>query len=92
MIYDVRSEEEFATGHLAGAINIPINRLGSSEFVGTQAGFPVTLYCPDEKLAVVATSILKDRGYQSITISDKIAPSSVPPEPVPIPEINAYKH
>lgn len=92
MILDVRTTEEFATGHLPGAINIPINRLGSSEFIGTQASLPVTLYCPDEKLATVASSILKDRGYTSITISQELAPSSLPPEPIPIPEIHAYKH
>ena len=92
MILDIRTQEEFATGHLPGAINIPANHLGSSEFIGTQSSLPVTLYCPDEKLATVAISILKGRGYENITISEELTPSSVPREPDPIPEIHAYKH
>ena len=92
MILDIRTAEEFTTGHLPGAINIPANHLGSSEFLGTQSSLPVTLYCPDEKLAAVALSILKGRGFENITLSEELAPSNVPVAPLPPLEIHAYKH
>lgn len=92
MILDVRTAEEFATGHLKGAINIPANHLGSSEFVASQSSLPVTLYCPDEKLATVAVSILKGVGYENITLSQELAPSSIPVEPEAPAQIYEYKH
>ena len=92
MIFDVRTPEEFSTGHLPGAINIPANHLGSSELCGAQPQQSITLYCPDEKLASVALSILKGRGYEDVLISEELAPSSIPPEPIAPLEIHAYKH
>jgi hydroxyacylglutathione hydrolase len=48
-VLDVRSAREFAAGHLAGAINVPLE--GSS--VGTRAGF---LLDPDAPVAIHASS------------------------------------
>ena len=48
-VLDVRSAREFAAGHLAGAINVPLE--GSS--VGTKAGF---LLDPDAPVAIHASS------------------------------------
>jgi glyoxylase-like metal-dependent hydrolase (beta-lactamase superfamily II)/rhodanese-related sulfurtransferase len=48
-VLDVRSPHEFAAGHLAGAINVPVS--GSS--VGTKSGF---LLDPDAPIAIHAAS------------------------------------
>jgi glyoxylase-like metal-dependent hydrolase (beta-lactamase superfamily II) len=49
VVLDVREPEEFAAGHVAGAINVP---LSSSSF-GTKAGF---IFSPDEPIALYASS------------------------------------
>ena len=92
MIFDIRTTEEFATGHLLGAINIPANHLGSSELCGAKPDQEITLYCPDEKVASVALSILKGRGFENIHISEAIAPSNIPIVPEAPLELHAYKH
>ena len=92
MIFDIRTTEEFSTGHLPGAINIPANHLGSSELCGAKTFQEITLYCPDEKLASVALSILKGRGFDNVIISNELAPSSLPIEEVAPVQIYEYKH
>ena len=92
MIFDIRTAEEFSTGHLPGAINIPVNHLGSSELCGAKTSQEITLYCPDEKLVLVALSILKGRGFDNVLVSNELAPSSIPIEEAPPLQIYEYKH
>lgn len=92
MIFDVRTPEEFTKEHIKGAINIPINRLGGSELAGTKPTQEVTLYCPDAKLASLAMSILNERGFMYVKISEDLLPLDMPVvSSAPI-EIHAYKH
>jgi rhodanese-related sulfurtransferase len=92
MIFDVRSSEEFVKEHVKGAINIPINRLGSSELAGTKPSQEIVLYCPDTKLASLAISILKERGFENVRISEELLQSDLPIVSNTPVEIHAYKH
>lgn len=62
-ILDVRSEAEFAAGHVPGAVNIPFNRLGSRiEQVPGHADEDVYVYCGHGPRAYMAAGALRQGG------------------------------
>lgn len=66
LILDVRTEAEFGSGHVPGAVNIPHGELASrlSELPSTDQ--PVVVYCRSGKRAGMASSVLLDAGYTNI--------------------------
>jgi phage shock protein E len=65
LLLDVRTPEEFAEGHIAGAINIPLDELeGRLSEVPTDA--PVVVYCRTGARSAQAASLLEDAGYTQI--------------------------
>ncbi len=66
-ILDVRSEGEFAAGHVPGAVNIPYNQLLSrTSDVPGRAGEELILYCGHGPRAHVAGCALRSRGRTRI--------------------------
>jgi rhodanese-related sulfurtransferase len=66
-ILDVRSEGEFASGHVPGAVNIPFNRVLSGE--RNPPGSPADelfLYCGHGPRAHMAAAALRKRGHTRI--------------------------
>lgn len=63
IVVDVRPAEEFAAGHIDGAVSIPLTDL-SERLAGLPADTPVVAYCrgPYCVLAAAAVSILRQRG------------------------------
>ena len=67
VLLDVRSAEEYASGHLKGAVNIPHDRI--LELIGTAAtdkSTPIILYCRSGRRADTALNALKSAGYEDI--------------------------
>lgn len=66
-ILDVRSESEFAAGHLPGAVNIPFNKVlaGSGEVPGS-ADEELFVYCGHGPRAYMAARALRKRGHTRI--------------------------
>jgi rhodanese-related sulfurtransferase len=73
MIIDVREAEEYAAGHIPGAVNIP---RGVLEFeIWQNIGYPertdmtkkIYLYCQEGRRAVLCTKALQDLGFSSVT-------------------------
>ncbi len=64
-LLDVRTSEEFASGHIAGAINISVDLLDQhlSEVPKDQ---PVVVYCHSGNRSAQATQILQNAGYSQI--------------------------
>lgn len=66
LLVDVRTAEEFAAGHLPGAINIPhgdiVNGLAELK---TPKTTEIVLYCQGGGRSGVATSSLTDAGFTS---------------------------
>jgi rhodanese-related sulfurtransferase len=64
-LLDVRTPEEFASGHIAGAINIAVDALEQhlSEVPKDQ---PVIVYCHSGNRSAQATQILQNAGYSQI--------------------------
>jgi rhodanese-related sulfurtransferase len=67
LILDVRTVEEFAAGHLPGAMNIPHDELGDrlSE-LDIALGDEVIVYCRSGRRAGVAEELLGGAGYTKV--------------------------
>lgn len=68
VIIDVREPQEFATGHVKGAINIPPSELMSSlhELDGVPKDTQIILYCRSGARSNVAMQILGSHGYTNL--------------------------
>jgi len=64
-IVDVRSPQEFASGHFEGAINIPVNAVESQlkEFEGHKQ---IVVYCKSGARSGRAKNILESQGHSNI--------------------------
>ena len=66
-ILDVRSESEFASGHVPGAINIPFTQVGSrAHEVPPTEGQELIVYCGHGPRAYIAARALRSHGWKSI--------------------------
>lgn len=70
IIIDVRTPQEFNGGNLKGAINIPVQVIGSKidEIKNLNKNNKVILYCKSGGRAGTAESILQKNGIESINI------------------------
>ena len=65
---DVRSAEEFNSGHLQDAVNIPHDQiLARIQAVSPDKNAPVNLYCRSGRRAETALNELKNAGYTNVT-------------------------
>ncbi len=63
VVLDVRSKEEFAGGHVQGAINIPLDTLSSeSKKIGDKNTYIITC-CMSGGRSSMAKNILHEAGY-----------------------------
>jgi len=67
VILDVRSPEEFASGHIPGAVNIPLNELSERLVaLGLSPTDEVVVHCERGGRAEAAESILRESGYTGV--------------------------
>lgn len=66
-VLDVRREIEFADGHLATAVNIPLNEMND---IARLAGFEdhenIYIHCAGGYRSVIAASLFKKQGYHNL--------------------------
>ena len=63
-IIDVRTAEEFAAGHIAGAINIPFEQIVAGvEKIGLKNDASVVLYCRSGRRSGIADEALTQAGF-----------------------------
>jgi len=66
-ILDVRSPEEFASGHVPGAVNVPHAELATRlPDLGLAPGDEVVVYCERGPRAAAAAATLRDAGFVSV--------------------------
>ncbi len=65
LLVDVRTADEFATGHIHGAVNIPLDTIETrlNEIPRTQ---PIVVYCHSGNRSGQAVKILANAGYTQI--------------------------
>lgn len=70
ILIDVRSKEEFETGHKEGAVNVPIQNIMSGD-LGIIATLPkdveIECYCASGGRSAVVKQILGQNGYMNVT-------------------------
>lgn len=64
-LIDVRTAQEFVTGSIPGAINIPVQELGR-KLEKVPQDRPVVVYCRSGSRSATAAGLLKQRGYGEV--------------------------
>jgi len=67
LLIDVRTEAEYGESHIAGAVNIPLAKLG--DMIGKivpDKTTPIKLYCRSGRRSALAREILEKMGYTNI--------------------------
>ncbi|MEG0090310.1 MAG: rhodanese-like domain-containing protein [Oscillospiraceae bacterium] len=68
-ILSVRKAEDFAKGHIAGAINIPFGKGMQEKFSEIPAGKPVIVYCYTGQTSSQTTATLRMLGYEAYSLA-----------------------
>lgn len=73
---DVRYAEEFAEGHLANALSLPLQQLRAEAGVGLSRATRYVVVCGSGKCSAVAAQILTKRGYQAVSLKNGLRDSN----------------
>jgi rhodanese-related sulfurtransferase len=65
LVVDVRDPGEYAAGHILGAKNVPLSRIGDTE-VGKRKDRPVIVYCDGGARSNKALAALKGQGFSRV--------------------------
>lgn len=64
LVLDVRTREEFASGHVLGAVNIPVQELAARIVEVGDRSRRVVVYCRSGGRSASAAGILEKAGYR----------------------------
>ena len=68
MLIDVRSKEEFDSGHIKGSINIPIDEIRKRlNEIDVKKNHPIYVSCQSGTRAYIALRILQGNGYSNVS-------------------------
>ena len=67
ILLDVRSPQEFATGHFANATNLDVEEIRTGKTPDVAKDSKIYLYCRSGNRSAQATSLLKEDGFNNIT-------------------------
>ena len=66
IILDVRSSGEFSTGHIKGAVNIPVDKLADNLNKLKDKSKPIITCCASGMRSASAKGILQSKGYVTV--------------------------
>ena len=98
VLIDVRTPDEYAAGHIEGAVNVPIDTLAQN-LAKIPADKPVIVYCASGHRAGMALSSLRILGYDNVrafspgwkgwsSANEPASTTAVEGETYPVPEID----
>jgi len=65
-VVDVRTPQEFAAGHVPGAINVPFDELAGRTAELGDPSRPVVLYCRSGRRSGIAARTLRGLGFDAV--------------------------
>lgn len=66
LLLDVRTPSEFASGHIDGAVNIPVQELERRIAEIHDRRRPIVVYCQSGRRSAAATQMLRSAGYAEV--------------------------
>jgi len=66
VILDVRSKREYATGHIKGSLNIPVDQLANDLSKLKEKNKPIITCCASGMRSSSAKNILRSNGYTAV--------------------------
>ena len=66
LLVDVRTEAEYAAGHIPGSINFPLNRIPLFPQEYADTGMTLCLYCQSGGRSGRAARFLESQGYETV--------------------------
>lgn len=70
VVLDIREEEEFAEGHIIGAINAPLSKLKTGERAALDKKQSYIVICRSGSRSKEASELLIDEGYDLVNVSE----------------------
>ena len=67
ILLDVRTPEEYASGHFAGAVNLDVENIRAGKLPDSAKTQPLYIYCRSGNRSAQATELLKAAGYTAVT-------------------------
>jgi phage shock protein E len=65
-LIDVRSPGEFSSGHLPGAVNVPVGSIADRASTLGSTNAPIILYCASGTRSAMARSVLTRKGFTKV--------------------------
>jgi rhodanese-related sulfurtransferase len=65
-VVDVRTAQEFAAGHVPGAVNIPFDEISRRAAEVGDPEAPVVLYCRSGRRSAIAGDVLRRLGFEKV--------------------------
>ena len=65
LVVDVRDPGDYGAGHILGAKNVPLSRLGDGDVL-KRKDWPVIVYCDGSDRSSKAVSLLKKQGFARV--------------------------
>ena len=65
VLIDVRTEEEYARGHIENSINLPLSEISAVGEIIPDKDTPIFVYCRSGARSSSAAGILKKMGYRN---------------------------
>lgn len=66
VLLDVRSPDEYMTGHIPGSVNVPVSRIHEAEKLIRSKDTMVCVYCQSGFRAANAVTALRGKGYTNV--------------------------
>jgi rhodanese-related sulfurtransferase len=66
MVVDVREPAEYGAGHILGAKNVPLSRVGDAAELAKRKEKPLIVYCDSGDRASKALALLKKKGFTRV--------------------------
>ena len=66
-LYDVRTPQEYAAGHFAGAVNLPVQDIANGKLPDAAKTAKLYVYCQTGSRSSQAAGLLKNAGYTAVT-------------------------